>query len=37
MPIRTEPVLPEDEWQLRLEPPTTARASAPSPWTIPRS
>src|SRR5215472_3552042 len=22
MPIRTEPVLPEDEWQLRLEPPT---------------
>ena len=22
MPIRTDPVLPEDEWQLRLEPPT---------------
>jgi len=22
MPIRTEPVLPEDDWQLRLEPPT---------------
>jgi enoyl-CoA hydratase/carnithine racemase len=22
MPIRTEPVLPEEEWQLRLEPPT---------------
>jgi enoyl-CoA hydratase len=22
MPIRTEPVLPEDEWQLRLEPPS---------------
>ena len=22
MPIRTEPVLPEDDWQLRLDPPT---------------
>ena len=24
MPIRTEPVLPEEDWQLRLEPPTDA-------------
>jgi hypothetical protein len=22
MPIRTEPVLQEEDWQLRLEPPT---------------
>ena len=29
MPIRTEPVLPEDDWQLRLEPPTDGSASAP--------